>query len=160
MVQVSEENCCVSLLVSLNQECLANSLELCSFVIDTIRSKQKELCSSIEVHEFLISPSELSHVPCCSFSQLTVFTMEDLARNVRCKKKFVFDTKRKKRISLECLLHFEPYKILPPTSLQQLFPSGKWSEPVPASYFAGKNPLVSGFSDCCLCSIVGGQSPY
>ena len=143
MVQFSEENRCVSLLVSSNQECPAKSLELHNFVIDTIRSKQKELCSTVKVHEFLISPSELSHVSEQSFSELTMFAMEDVAISLQDMEQFVCDTKREKRISLELLLHFDPYKVLPPTVVQQLFASDKWSEPVPASFFAGKNPLVS-----------------
>ena len=151
MVQVSDENRCVSLLVSSNQECLAKSLELRSSVIDTIRSKQKELCSSVEVQEYLISPSQLSHVPDCNFSQLTVFAMEDVARNVRNKSRFVLDIKRKEKISIEHLLHFDPYQVLPSTAVQQLFASDKWKEPVPPSFFAGKNPLVSGASDKCAC---------
>ena len=110
MMHVSEENRCISLLVSLNQECPAKSLELRSSLINTIRSKQKELCSSVNLHEFLICPSDLSHVPDRSFSQLTVFSMEDVARNIRGKERFVFDTKRKKRICLEHLLHFDPYQ--------------------------------------------------
>ena len=152
MVQVTEENHCISLLVSLNQECPADSLDLCSSMIDLIRSKQKELCSSIEVYEYLISPSELSHVPHRNFSQLTVFAIEDVAKSVWDKKWFVFDSKRKERISLECLQHFDPQQVLPPTAVQQLFASDKSSEPVPASFFAGRNPLVSGFSDRCVWS--------
>ena len=152
VVEVTEENHCVLLLVSLNQECPTDSLELRSSVIETIRSKQKELCSSIEVHEYLISPLELSHVPHRNFLQLTVFAMEDVAKNVQDKKRFVFDSKRKERISLECLLHFDPYQVLSPTAVQQLFASKKSNEPVPASFFAGKNPLVSGFSDRCMWS--------
>ena len=144
IVQISEENRSVSLLVSLNQECPAKSLELRSSVIDTIRSKQKELCASVKVNEFLISPSELSHVPDRNFSDLTVFAMEDVAISVRDKERFVLDTKLEKRISLEHLLHFDPCKALSPTAVQQLFASDKWSEPVPASFFAGKNPLVRG----------------
>ena len=150
VVEVTEENHCVALLVSLNHECPTNSLELRSSVIDTIRSKQKELCSSIEVHEYLISPSELSCVPHRNLLQLTVFAMEDVAKNVRDKKRSVSDTKRKERISLEHLLHFEPYKVFPPTALKQLFGSNQSSEPIPASFFAGKNPVVSGFSDRCV----------
>ena len=145
MVQVSDENRCVSLLVSSNQEYPANSLELRSFVIDTIRSKQKELCSSVHVHEYIISPSHLSHVPDRNFSELTVFAMEDVARNIRGKKRVVSDCKRKETIRLEHLLHFDPYQVLPPASLEQLFSSDKWSNPVPAMFFAGKNPLVSDF---------------
>ena len=153
MVQVSDENRCVSLLVSSNQEYPTDSLELRSSVIDTIRSKQKELCSSVQVHEYLISPSQLSQVPDRNFSELTVFAMEDVPRNVRCKKQVVSDCKRKERISLERLLHFDPYQVLSPTAVHQLFASDKWSEPVPSSFFAGKNPLVSGLSDGCACLV-------
>ena len=143
MVQVSDEKRSVSVLVSLNQECPDESLELRSFVIDMIRSKQKELCSSVEVNEYLICPSQLSQVPDRNFSELTVFAMEDLAKTIRGKKRIVPDTKREMRISPEDLLHFNPYRVLPPTAVQQLFASDRWSEPVPASFFAGKNPLVS-----------------
>ena len=116
IVQASDENCCVSLLVSLNQECPDKSLELRSSVIDTIRSRLKELCSSVQVHECRISPSQLSHVPACNFSLLTVFVMEDVARSLRNKSQFTVDFKRKQRISLEHLLHFDPYQVLPPAA--------------------------------------------
>ena len=145
IVQASDENRCISLLVSWSQDYPDKSLELRSSIIDTIRSKQKELCSTIEVHEYLISPSELRHVLERNLSQLTVFAMKDIARNIRDQKQLVFDYNRNKTISLQRLLHFDPYKVLPPTAVQQLFASDKWSEPVPASFFAGKNPLVSDF---------------
>ena len=154
MMQFSEENHCISLLVSQNQECPTDSLELRSSLIDMIRSKQKELCSSVKVHEYLISPSELSRVPHHDFRHLTVFAMEDVVNNVRKKKHFVFDTKRENRISLESLLHFDPHKVLPPTAMQQLFGSENSREPVPASFFAGKNPLVSGFFRMFVCVLV------
>ena len=150
MVQVSEEKRCVTLLVSLNKECPAKSLQLRSSVINTIRSKEKELCSSIQVHEFLISPSQLSQVPERSLSQLTMFAMEDVAKSIRDHKQFVLDTNREKSISLEHLLHFDPHKVLPPKAVQQLFASKKWREPVPAIFFAGKNPMVSVFLDSCV----------
>ena len=153
ILQISDENRCVSLLVSSNQECPADSLELRSSVIDTIRSKLKELCSSVEVHEKLIPPSQLSHVPDHNFSEITAFAVEDVARCIRDTKQFVFDYRRKERISLKCLLHFDPYQVLPPTAVQQLFASKKLSEPVPASFFAGKNPLVSDFSERCACVV-------
>ena len=153
IVQVSDEKRCVSLLVTSNQECPTDSLELRSSVIDTIRTKLNELCSSVEVHEYLISPSQLSHVPDRNFSELTVFAMEDAAISIREMKRFVFACNSKKRESLKCLLHFDPHQVLPSTAVQQLFASDKWSEPVPASFFAGKNPLVSGFSDRCACVV-------
>ena len=149
MVQISDENRCILLLVSSNQECPTKSLELRSSVINTIRSKQKEFCSSVEVYEYLISPSQLSHVPDCKFSELTVFAMKDVARNVQNESRFMLDSNRKERISLEHLLHFDPYQVLSPTAVQHLFASDKLNEPVPASFFAGKNPLVSGFFDRC-----------
>ena len=62
------------------------------------------------------------------------------------------DTKREKMISLEHLLHFDPYKVFPPTAVQQVFARGKLSEPVPATFFAGKHPLVSDLSDRCVWS--------
>ena len=154
MVQVSDENRCVSLLVSLNQECPDELLELRSSVIDTIRSKQKELCSSVEIHEYLISPSQLSHVPYRNFSELTVFATEDVVKSIRNKKHFVSDCKRKERLRLACLLHFDPYQVFTTTALQELFASDRLSEPVPASFFAGKDPLVSGLSDQCVCVCV------
>ena len=159
IVQVSDEKRCVSLFVSSNQECLSDSLELRRSVIDTIRSKLNELCSSVEVHEYLISPSQLNHFPDRNFSELTVFAMEDVARNVRDKNPFVFDCMRKERIRVEHLLHFDPHQVVPPTAVQQLFARDRWSEPVPASFFAGKNPLVSGFSDMqmCKCGRVSGR---
>ena len=159
IIQVSEENRCVSLLVSLNQECPTKSLELRSSAIDTIRSKQKGLCSSVKMHEFLISPSELSHVPDRNFSDLTVFAMEDVAISILDKEQFVCDTKRKERISLEHLLHFDPYQVLPPTAMQQLFASDKSFKPVPVTFFAGKNPLVRGliFLQMCICGLVSGH---
>ena len=122
-------------------------------MINTIRSKQKELCSSVEVHEYLISPSDLSHVPHRDFSQLTVFAMEDVARNVRDNKRFVSDVDRKERISLKHLLHFDPYQVLSSTAVRQLFGSDGFSEPVPASFFAGRSPLVSAWFLCQMCVV-------
>ena len=152
MVHITEENRCVSLVVSFDQEHPADSLELRSSVIDAIRTKQKELCSTVEVHEYLISPSQLSHIPNRNFSQLTVFAMEDVTENVMQQKQFVLDVHRRERISLESLLHFHPSQVIPPAVMQQLLASKKSGEPVPAILFAGKSPQVSDVPDGCAWS--------
>ena len=82
-----------------------------------------------------------------------MFAMQDVARNIRDMKRFMFDSKRKEKISLKCLLHFEPNQVLPPAAVQQLFANYKWSAPVPASFFAGRNFLVSGFFHRCTCVV-------
>ena len=78
--------------------------------------------------------------------------MEDVAISVR-DKHVVCAAMSEEEISPWHLLHYDCSKGLPPAVVQQLFASDKWHEPVPTSFFAGKNPLVSGFSDRCACVV-------
>ena len=65
----------------------------------------------------------------------------------------VFDSELKEMISLEYLLHFGLHEVIPHTAVQQLFASDKFSESVTTSFFANRNPLVSGD----MCGLVSGQ---
>ena len=70
-----------------------------------------------------------------------MFSMEDVRASVLAEAPSViaYDQDRP-GMRLECLLHFNPYTVFTQTALQELFSS----QPVPATFFAGKNPLVSG----------------
>ena len=76
--------------------------------------------------------------------------MEDFVKKLLLKEQVLSDVNRKEKASLESLLQFDPYEVLPHTTLQQMFAGDKSKQTVPAVFFAGKNPLVS----ACLCQIV------
>ena len=63
--------------------------------------------------------------------------MEEVAKSIRGKNKFVFNTELKQRISLECILGFGPYQVFPFTMVLQVFASDKSTEPLPASFLLG-----------------------
>ena len=132
MVHITEENHCVSFAVSLDEEFPSKSLELCSSLITKILTMKKELCPSVDVIEYLISPSHLSLLFEKTLSQLTVFEMKDVARCILCRNRFVLDVKGKDRISAAALISTDPYLILRPTTVQELFDSNKLTELVPA----------------------------
>ena len=132
MVHITEENRCVSFVVSFNQAIPYKSLELCSSLIDKILTMKKELCPSVDIIEYLVSPSHLSLLFGRTLSQLTVFEMKDVSRCILLRNQFVLDVKGKERISAAALISTDPYLILRPTTVQELFESNKSTELVPA----------------------------
>ena len=133
MVQVTEENRCISLSLSTEKECSSKWLKLRSSLIDMILSKKEQFCPSVDFTEYLVSPSQQDLLSHKTLSQLIVFEMKNVARCVLLRSRFVLDISQKEKIFPSSLLLADPYLLLHPALVRQLFDREKANELVPSS---------------------------
>ena len=133
MVQVTEENRCLSLSLSNDEKCSPKWLKLRSSLIELIQSKKKKLCPSADFVEYFVSPSQLGLLTYKSLSQLTIFEMKSTARSALLQSKFVRDVSQKERIAPWSLLLADPYLVLHHSLVQELFDAKKAHELAPSS---------------------------
>ena len=148
--------------------------ETCSSVIRMILDLQQQLCSVVSTCECLISPSLLNRYPFDALPDTDLFVMRDVARAMLLHHKVLLDRKSgRNKLPTDEALSCEPYYLLQPSSVCQLFKQSMASQPVPDpllqevlrycqqpqqkpqdykelrdcvnkhSIFAGRNPLVS-----------------
>ena len=148
--------------------------KLRSSLISLVHRLHKEHCPSVEVYECLISPSLVQQYPFNNLPDTELFDIQDIAVSILCRNLFIPSQS-------ECCigrlptqsLPLEPYHLLSPSSVCELFNCSNADQPVPTallheitkhfsqlkmkpqvykelrehldrlSLFAGKNPLVS-----------------
>ena len=121
VVQVSEQNRSVILLVQpLEKSLELESLQVRSLVVQKILQIKEEFCHFCDTQECLISSHHLGMALQYNLKDLSVFTMEDIARVVVLKKRFVTNDSETLNISL-LLGQLEPYHTLPISVVQRLF---------------------------------------
>ena len=171
IVEIVDRNRWVIVLVS---EKSREAAETCSSVIRMILDLQQQLCSVVSTCECLISPSLLDRYPFDALPDTDLFVMRDVARGMLLHHKVLLDRKEgMNTYSTDEALSCEPYCLLLPSSVCQLFKQNMASQPVPDpllqevlrycqqpqqnprdhkelrecvnkhSIFAGRNPLVS-----------------
>ena len=174
IVEIVDHNRWVIVLVS---EKSREAAETCSSVIRMILDLQQQLCSVVSTCECLISPSLLDCYPFDALSDTDLFDLLSVARSMLLRQtqyKFLLDRKEgMNTYSTDEALSCEPYYLLQPSSVCQLFDQSMASQPVPDpllqevlrycqqpqekpldhkelrecvnkhSIFAGRNPLVS-----------------
>ena len=172
IVEIVDCNRWVIVLVS---EKTREAAEICSSVIRMILDLQHQLCSAVVTTcECLISPSLLDRYPFDALPDTDLFDLPTVARSMLLHHKLLLDRKKgKNEFSTGEALSCEPYYLLQPSSVCQLFNQSIASQPVPDpllqealrycqlphqkpqdhkelrecvnkhSIFAGRNPLVS-----------------
>ena len=172
IVEIVDLNRWVIVLVS---EKTREAAETCSSVIRMILDLQHQLCSAVVTTcECLISPSLLDRYPFDALPDTDLFDLPTVARSMLLHHKLLLDRKEgKNEFSTDEALSCEPYYLLQPSSVCQLFNQSIASQPVPDpllqevlrycqlphqkprdhkelrecvnkhSIFAGRNPLVS-----------------
>ena len=174
IVEIVDHNRWVIVLVSKKSR---EAAEICSSVIRMILDLQQQLCSVVSTCECLISPSLLDHYPFDALPDTDLFDLLSIARSMLLRQtqhKFLLDRKEgMNTYSTDEALSCEPYYLLQPSSVCQLFDQSMASQPVPDpllqevlrycqqpqekpldhkelrecvnkhSIFAGRNPLVS-----------------
>ena len=133
MVQVTEENRCISFSMSADGRGSPKWLKLRSSLIELIQLKKKKLCPSVDFTEYFIYPSQVGLLTHKSLSQLTVFEMKSVTRCALLQNKFALDVSEKKKIEPRSLILTDPYLVLHHTLVQQLFDDKKAHELVPSS---------------------------
>ena len=131
IVEIDNHNRWISVLLSEKSEV---SAVICSSVIKMILDVQQELCSTVSINECLISPTLLSVYP---FDKLELsntdglFDISDVARSMLFHHKVILDRKQGEKIFLtKDALSCEPYYLLQPSSVCQLFDQSKANQPV------------------------------
>ena len=110
IVEVSEQNKLVSLLMSCPEGEEMVCVELRSSLVSKLLKTKEELCPGISTTELLIDPSNLSSYPLPSSNELTLYRMADQIFNaVEDCELCAVDTHGRKGIQLVRALHFEPY---------------------------------------------------
>ena len=168
IVEIVDLNRWVIVLVS---EKTREAAQTCSSVIRMILDLQHQLCSAVTTCECLISPSLLDRYPFDALPDTDLYDLATVARSMLLHRKFLLDkSKGKNEFSTDEALSCEPYYLLQPSSVCQLFDQSMASQPVPDpllqevlrychqkpqdhnelrecvnkhSIFAGRNPLVS-----------------
>ena len=171
IVEILDRNRWVIVLVS---EKSREAAETCSSVIRMILDLQQQLCSVVSTCECLISPFLLDRYPFDALPDTDLFIMRDVARAMLLHHKVLLDRKSgRNKLPTDEALSCEPYYLLQPSSVCQLFKQSMASQPVPYSLlkevlrycqqpqqkprdhkelrkcvnkhsiFAGRNPLVS-----------------
>ena len=171
IVEIVDLNRWVIVLVS---EKTREAAQTCSSVIRMILDLQHQLCSAVTTCECLISPSLLDRYPFDALADTDLFDLPTIARSMLLHRKFLLDkSKGKNEFSTDEALSCEPYYLLQPSSVCQLFNQSMANQPVSDpllqevlrycqlphqkprdhneltecvnkhSIFAGRNPLVS-----------------
>ena len=122
IVEVLEEGRCVIVLVSLGSSQPSAYAELCSSLVATVLSIQEEVCQGVQLHESLISQTQLQHYPWDDeMSSLALFDIKNIAQSILEKKPCVVDRSGREMLYLEKSLPFEPYCALKQSSIQLIF---------------------------------------
>ena len=172
IVEIVDLNRWVIVLVS---DKTREAAETCSSVIRMILDLQHQLCSAVVTTcECLISPSLLNRYPFDALPDTDLFDLPTVARSMLLHHKLLLDRNEgTNEFSTDEALSCEPYYLLQPSSVCQLFNQRMASQPVPDpllqevlrycqlpqqkprdhkelrecvnkhSIFAGRNPLVS-----------------
>ena len=128
-VEIVDRNRWVIVLVS---EKSREAAETCSSVIRMILDLQEQLCSVVSTCECLISPSLLDRYPFDALPDTDLFVMRDVARSMLLHHKFLLDRKEgMNTYSTDEAHSCEPYYLLQPSSVCQLFNQSMASQPVP-----------------------------
>ena len=106
VVELVDNNQCVVLLMSCQQNFENNMIKLRKDVISGIKSLQRLICCSLEVEEFVIDPNDLEY-PIIKPSELTLYNMKLISSCSTHQKPFVLDSKGRKLRRVQDLLPFE-----------------------------------------------------
>ena len=176
VIELIDKNRWVIVAMSCNEDRPVQFAKLRSELISLVRHLQGERCQSLEVCECLISPSMIQRYPFDDLPDTDLFDIQDVADSMLRRKPSICS------LNKDCIGHlpteslpFEPYHLISPSYVCQLFNSDVADQPVPVpllqvvrtlcnqskmkplvyrklrqfldslSIFAGRNPLVCGY---------------
>ena len=174
VVELFDKNRWVLVAMSTSEDRPVEHAKLRSSIISLVHGLQQEYCSSLQLRECLISPSLIQQYPLVDLPDTELFDIQDVAVSILLRKPSILSQSKR------CIgylptqsLPLEPYHLISPSSVYQLFNSSKADQPVPTpllqktqehynlpsesplvyktlrecldsmSIFAGRNPLVS-----------------
>ena len=129
IVEIVDLNRWVIVLVSENTREAAHT---CSSIIKMILDLQHQLCSTVTTCECLISPSLLDRYPFDALPDTDLFDLPTVARSMLLRHKLLLDRNEGiNEYSTDEALSCEPYYLLQPSSVCQLFNQSMATKPVP-----------------------------
>lgn len=130
LVEVQKDGQTVVVMISLQQGQELAYAQLCSSLVTKVLSIQQEICPHVELQESLILPSQLQHYPWIEVSNLSFFDIKEIARVLIEQKPCAVDNTGRALLHVKELLPLEPYQVLVPYFIKQLFDFNKANEPV------------------------------
>ena len=122
IVEVSEQNKMVLLLMSCPEGEEMACIRLRSSLISKLLETKEEFCPRISTTELLIDPSNLFSYPLPSSSELTLYRMDDqVVKAVQECRQYAIDTTGRRRMKLVKALHFEAYHGMHTRLINKLF---------------------------------------
>ena len=144
VVELLDNNRWVMVAMSCDKDSPVKHAKLRSSLISLVRHLQQERCPSLRLYECLISPELVQRYPFKEIAHTDLFDIHHVARSILLKKKAVRSYKDGcGRLSAQSL-PFEPYQLLSPSSVCQLFNPSLSNQPVPA-------PLLQEVQEVCNC---------
>ena len=175
VVEVIDRNRWVLVAMSCSEDRPVEHAKLRCELISLVHQLQQEHCSSLDVCEFIVSPDLVQQYPFDSLPDTDLFAIKHVAMSILLHKPTISNQSNKfiNHFSTQSL-PLEPYQLISPSTVCDLFDSKMADQPVPApllqkvqeqicqfgrspraykqlrkyldsmSIFAGRNPLVSG----------------
>ena len=119
VVQVTEHNRCVTVLVSKGDPLLCN--EVRSSLIKEIATLRKQLCPACYVEECIISPKSIKLALTSNIASLSVYPIQDIARAIVTQHKQVYNSIGKAVDVSTIIGQCEPYCAISPLLIRALF---------------------------------------
>ena len=185
VVELISKNRCVLVAMSCDQNRPIEHARLRSALITLVRSLHKDRCPNLEVYECLISPSFVKQYPFDDIPDTDLFDIQDVAESLLLQKPSILSQNE------SCIGHLstqslplEPYYLLSPSSVCELFNRSMADQPIPVtilqdlkkligltrtklqnyeelkkyldhlSLFGGRSPLVSHEGLNCVCKLL------
>ena len=134
IIELLDNNRWVLVAMSCSKDRPMEHAKLRSSLISLIHRLHQEHCPSVEVYECLISPSLVQQYPFNGLPDTDLFDIQDVAESILCRKPSVSSQS-------ECCigrlptqsLPLEPYHLLSPSSVCELFNSSNADQPVPTA---------------------------
>ena len=173
-VELVDQSRCIQVVMIADEASIVEFVQFRTAIICLILSLKSELCPSLDASQYLIAPSELLTSPLPPLGELTLFSMEDFARSLVSHSLYIAADSGKPSCIKACdLVPFEPYQLLQPSLISQLFNSSKSSDPLPDDVFHEVVKQLGQLSclvhpgthlevQSCLnaCSIFAGSNPF
>ena len=136
LIELLDNNRRVLVAMSCSKDRPMEHAKLRSSLIGLVHRLHQEHCSSVEVYECLISPSLVQQYPFNDLPDTDLFDIHDVAKSILCRKPFISSQS-------ECCigrlptqsLPLEPYHLLSPSSVCELFNPNNADQPVPTTLF-------------------------
>ena len=134
LIELLDNNRRVLVAMSCSKDRPMEHAKLRSSLISLVHRLHQEHCPSVEVYECLISPSLVQQYPFNDLPDTDLFDIQDVAESILCRKLFISSQS-------ECCigrlptqsLPLEPYHLLSPSSVCELFNHSNADQPVPTT---------------------------